>query len=400
MLKMKICFWIGRAYYRQAGTNRITCTIANELAKNHDVSILVTTDGVQKNVFEYDESIKIEKLKAANFVYRQPKKSFSGFINACIRAVNNKTGFFNHPKRYRILEKALYPTKYKTSLENFFQEKDYDIIVATASEMLWLATLSECINEKTKLFGWQHNDYQSYVSRKNILFWQKEELLKKYIPMLDQLVVLNPYDKEAYLKNLGLDVEYIGNPLTIQFERKANQNNKQFLFVGRLSDQKGIDFLIESFSIFAEHNDDWTAVIVGDGNANYRNSLIKQTWVKKVQDRIRFVGFTTDVLKYYLESSIYLMTSRYEGWGLVVTEAMHMGLPVIAFDITPMAYIIDHDENGIIVNKFDTKKFANAMIELANDYEKRVELSTAAIKKSEQFSLEVTIQKWEVLFHS
>ena len=396
---MKICFWIGNAYYRKAGTNKIVSTIANVLAKNHDVSILVTVDEIQENIFEYDERIKIEKLQAANFVYRKSKKDPVGFMHACIRVINNRTGFFNNSQRYKLLKKAFYAERYTTPLESFFQSKDYDVIIATGSEIMWLAVLSENINSKTKLIGWQHNSYDSYVTRKNILFWKKEEIVKRYIPKLDRLIVLNPYDKEVYLENLGIDVGFIGNPLTIQSEIKTDPMNKQFILVGRLADQKGIDLLLESFALFAEQNDDWKLVIVGDGKAGDRDELIKLAWEKEIQARVRFVGFTTDVMKYYLQSSIYLMTSRYEGWGLVVTEAMQLGLPVIAYDITPMEYIIDHTDNGLIVEKFDTKKYAVAMLKLANDYDMRSEMATAAIKKSEQFSLDVAIQEWLQLFN-
>lgn len=395
---MKICFWIGNAYYRKAGTNKIVCTVANELVKNHDVSILTALNNERESVFEYDERIKIEKLQAANFVYRKSKKSPIGFKQSFIRMINNKTGFFNNPQRYKIAKNAFYPEKYTTLLETFFLDKDYDVIIATGSEILWLAVLAENLTSKTKVFGWQHNNYKSYVNRKNVLFWKKEELLKRYIPKLDKLIVLNPYDKIAYSQNLDLKVDFIGNPLTIESSIKTNANNKQFIFVGRLSNQKGVDFLIDSFAFFCQHNNDWKLVVVGDGMERFRNRLIRRTWHKNVQDRVRFVGFTSDVLKYYLESSIYLMTSRYEGWGLVVTEAMHLGLPVIAYDIVPMEYLIDHSENGLIVGQFNTRRYAAAMLKLANDYEMRLKMSESAIKRSEDFSLEKIISEWKKCF--
>ena len=396
---MKICFWIGNAYYRNAGTNKVVCILANELVKHHDISILTTVSQAEDSVFQYDERVTIEKVQAANFVYKKSKRSLSGFIQACIRAINNKTNFFNTPKRCETLKKAFYPSKYIMPLEKFFSEKNYDIIIATGSEILWLAVMSGSTNPNTKRFGWQHNDYQSYVNRQNVLFWKKEEILKKYIPQLDSLVVLNPYDQKAYLDHLGLNVNYIGNPLTIKSNIKTNTENKQFIFVGRISSQKGVDFLIDSFATFCEQNEDWQLIIVGDGSPKYRDSLIRKAWDKEVQDRIRFVGFTENVLKYYLQASIYLMSSRYEGWGLVVTEAMHLGLPVIAYDITPMGYLIDHHKNGIIIEKFNTQKFAVAMTDLANDIEKRTEMSQSAIRKSACFSLEVIIREWEALFN-
>jgi len=265
-------------------------------------------------------------------------------------------------------------------------------------EILWLALMSDSLNSTSKLFGWQHSNYNSYVERKNILFWNKEEILKKYIPKLDGMIVLNPYDKIAYQQELGINVDFIENPLTFKSEIKTDPNNKKFIFVGRLSEEKGLDYLIESFAAFCRHNDDWELLIVGTGKL--RGEVINLVWKHGVQARVHFVGFQTDVVKYYLESSIYLMTSRYEGWGLVVTEAMQLGLPVISYDITPMEYIIDHAENGLIVGQFNTTRFAAAMLKLANDNDMRHRMASSAVKKSEQFSLEVIIEKWELLLGS
>lgn len=389
---MKICFWIGNAYYRKAGTNRIVCTIANELVKNHDVSILVTVNEHLNNAFEYDNRIKIEKLEDANAIYQQPldRKHLK------IRDQNNKTGYYNQPERYETLVEAFFSETYQKPLKVFFEKKKYDVIIASGMEILWLAVMADTLKVNSKLIGWQHSNYSSYVERENILFWKKEELLKRYIPKLDKLIVLNPYDKEAYLQELGLQVDFIENPLTIKSEIKTDPNNKHFIFVGRLVPDKGLELLVDSFASFCTHNDDWELIIVGDGRL--RSRFIRQVWKCGIQARVRFVGFKRDVIKYYLESSVFLMPSRYEGWGLVVTEAMQLGLPVISYDITPMEYIIDHAENGLIVGKFNTKRFAAAMLKLANDDEMRFRMSIAAIKKSEQFSLEVIMNKWLELF--
>ena len=393
---MKICFWIGNAYYRKAGTNKIVCTVANELVKNHDVSILVTAKEKDNNAFEYDARIKIEKLEAANFIYQKPLIDRDDRKHLKIRNKNDKTGYYNHPERSEVAAEAFFPEKHLKPLKSFFDEKEYDVIVASGVEILCLAVMADSLMASSKLFGWQHSNYDSYVERESILFWRKEELLKQYIPKLDKLIVLNPYDKENYFQELGLQVGFIENPLTIKSEIKTDPGNKRFISVGRLVPDKGLELLIDSFALFCKYNDDWELVIVGDGQL--RSPLIRQVWRRGVQARVHFVGFKTDVLNYYLESSIFLMTSRYEGWGLVVTEAMQLGLPVIAYDITPMEYIIDHGENGLIVGKFNATRFAAAMLKLANDDVMRQRMSIAAPKKSEQFSLEVIINKWLELF--
>ena len=393
--RMKICFWIGNAYYRQGGTNKIVSTIANELAKKYEVSLLITNIPNKESSFIYDESVTIIKFDAAKGVYEQKKNSLSSLINSSIRVYNNKTGFFNTTQRCEIMKNAYYPSDYINTFIDFFSDKSYDAIIATGQEILWLAILSEKLGPTIKTIGWQHSSYDAYTSQKGFMFWNKEELLKKYIPKLHNLVVLNRYDEEAYITNLGIKSISINNALTLKSDIKTDASKKQFFMAGRLTEQKGIFLLIEAFRLFCQHNQEWNLVIAGTGKL--RKKIIEKIWAYKIQDRVHLVGFTKDVKKYYLDSSIYLMTSRYEGWGLVVTEAFEMGLPVIAFDITPMDLIIDTGENGIIVQGYNVKKYAAAMLKLANDDSMRKRMSESAIIKAKHYELNKIIAEWNAL---
>ena len=395
---MKICFWIGNAYYRKGGTSKIVSTIANELAKQHEVSLLITNIPNKKASFIYNESITIIKFNAAKVVYEQEKNSPSSLINSSIRVYNNKTGFFNTPQRCEIMKNAYYPSDHLNTFIDFFSNKSYDAIIATGQEILWLAILSEKLNPTVKTIGWQHNSYSAYTNRKGFMFWNKEELLKKYIPNLHNLVVLNAYDEEAYITNLGIKPLCINNALTLKSDIKADASKKQFFMAGRFTKQKGIFLLIEAFRLFCQHNQEWTLVIAGTGKL--RKKIIEKIWEYKIQDRVHLVGFTKNMQKYYLDSSIYLMTSRYEGWGLVVTEAFEMGLPVIAFDITPMDLIIDTGENGVIVPKYNVKKYAAAMLKLANDDSMRKRMSESAITKAKHYELDKIVDEWNALLRA
>lgn len=358
---MKICFWIGSVYYRPGGTNVIVATIANKLALTHQVSLLVTHSPGKESLVPYHPSIEIIPHPTANKAHNSKKY---------------------HPQTL-------------AQLEEFFNTQGYDIIVATAQEILWLAMLAPKLTAKT--FGWQHNTYDAYLHTKNFMFWKKEPLLKKYIPQLNRLIVLSKYDVDAYKSHLNLDTLDINNCLTLKSAIKTDPAQKQFFMAGRFVPQKGMEYLIDAFNLFCKHNSEWRLVIAGDGPL--RSKIIKRVWHHKIQDRVQFVGFKDNILPYYLASSIYLLTSRYEGWGLVVTEAFELGLPVIAFDITPMDIMIDHGENGIIVQKYNVKKYAAAMLKLAKDDALRQKMHQAAIKKANAFDVDAIVQQWEDVFN-
>jgi len=395
---MKICFWIGNAYHRNWGTNKIVALIANELSKKYDVSLVVTERNIIKNYDFYDDNIEIISMPESKYIYKPSKKGFTSLLRSLVRVVNNKTSFFNAQGRVEIMKEAFYPGYLIDNFTDFFKNKQYDVIIASGHEIIWLALFADRLKPETKTIGWQHNSYGSYVSGKYAVFRNKEELLKKYIPNLNAFVMLNPYDADKYKEKLGIDAEYIYNALTLKAITKTDLSQKQFFMAGRFSRQKGVDLLIDAFKLFCKYNNEWTLIIAGDGKQRMRT--IKKVWENKIQDRVRLVGFVDNMEKYYLESSVYLMSSRYEGWGLVVPEALEFGLPVIAFDITPMDLMIDTGENGVIVQKFNIKKYAAAMLKLANDESLRKKMGEAAIIKAKEFDIENIVKRWEELLSS
>ena len=389
---MKICFWIGSAYYRPGGTSKIVSVITGELAKNHDVDILII-DKAGESRFEYDSAINIVRTNIVNAVYRRSKDNLKDYVNSSIRVINNKTGYFNTEKSVERLKEAFYPAKMRGEIADFLNTKNYDVIIATGSEIMWLATMHDQLD--AKLIGWQHNSYKSYFKRQNILFWQKETIAQKYLPLLDDFVLLNEYDQQEFDKMLGVKSTVIHNALTLTSDVKTNPAQKQFLMTGSLIRQKGVDTLLKAFQLFCEHNTEWKLIIAGEGKD--RNELIKKIWQYKIQERVHMIGFTSNIKDYFLSSSVYLMSSRFEGWGLVVTEAFEMGLPVVAFNITPMDIIIDTGVNGIIVEANNINHFTAAMLRLANDEKLREKMSEEAVKKAKNFNLDKIMGDWQNL---
>lgn len=389
---MKICVWTN-SIFKLGGTKRVITTVVNELIENNEVTILCHDNPKIENydMYKLDRRVKIEYFVQKE--YEDSKNTLGKKIRGFKKKLNNNTGYLNKPNKVEKLKNLFCPMWIQDKWVNFFNSKDYDVIIATAGYALTLSYISERIKAKT--IGWQHNCYDTYVMQKGILFWKKEEVLKKYLPKLNSYVVLNEYDKQDFMDKLGVTCVAMDNPRSFVSDVKTDINQKRFFVAARFVEAKGLDLLINAFAKFCEVDDEWELVIAGDGNAEMRRMVIDQVWKKGVQERVRFIGTTNNVEKYYLQSSVYLLSSRWEGWGLVIVEAFEMGMPVIAFDIVPVDLIITNGEDGILVDKFDVDKFAAAMVKLAHDDELRKTMGLKAIDKAEMFSEKRIAKQWQ-----
>ena len=197
------------------------------------------------------------------------------------------------------------------------------------------------------------------------------------------------------------NVVSISNPLTISplSSEIVPIKKKQFLFVGRLNFQKGIPFLLQVWREFNRTNvEEWQLVILGGGEEKNR---IEETIRKDNIRNIRIDPPTCDVEKYYEESVALLMTSIFEGFGLVLTEAMSRGCIPLAFNtFTSLHDIVRDGKNGFIIKPFDTQKYSLCLKQIVQDTVKREQLSKQATIDSKKFSIEIICDQWMKLFES
>lgn len=388
---MKICF-ITYNIFDLGGIQRVTSVIANELSKEHQVDILCTCGKykVDRSLYNLSENINIEineDLKRKSKIMQLSYK--------CLKEINKITSIFNREDMLNILTELYYPKKIRKRFINYLNDKEYDIVIGVAGEYsLLLGTIANDINTKT--IGWQHNSFDAYLNTRGRYFWNQDELFRKYIGNLNKHIVLTEYDRDMYKKNMNIDSDVIYNPKSFSSVEKSNVKNKQFLAAGRFTHQKGFDLLIESFNEFSKINTEWDLVIVGDGEEKkYIKQLINKYDLDK---RIRIENFTNDIKSYFLESSILLLPSRWEGMPMIVLEALEMGVPIISYDITASQQLIENNKEGILVNKFDVIEFSNAMVRMANSLKYRYNMSKNAIKKSKIFSVNEIVREWNDMF--
>ncbi len=242
-----------------------------------------------------------------------------------------------------------------------------------------------------KTIGCQHGSYTSVKYIWSILRWL---LFRR----LDAIVSLTNRDVPK-LKKHNKNVWVIPNPVTFYPERPAILENKLILSIGRIDFPKGYDLLLDVFTLFCKENKDWKLRIVGDGPL--RGKIEKDIDKKGLRGRISLLSSSNLILEEYLKASIYLMTSRTEGFPMVLLEAQACGLPIIAFDCeTGPAEIVTNRKNGYLIEMSNLKEMSNRLLELCADFQKRKAFGQNARESVKHFYPEVVYGKWDELFES
>lgn len=213
-------------------------------------------------------------------------------------------------------------------------------------------------------------------------------LSKEYIPICKRLGKIS----EDY------KFRVIGNPVSLTpAEFDLNDKANECVFVGRLDPVKGIDRLLRIWSKVESIVPDWNLTIVGDG--------IEMPMVQNLIRTLNLKGVTLDgyqkqVDKYYRRAKIYCMCSTYEGFPMVLPEAMAYGVVPIAFDsFASYRTIVTDGESGVSVTPFDEDKYAMELISLMQDRTKLNRMQIACMKKAEDFTPDVIFALWDNLFN-
>lgn len=384
---MKICF-IMEKISTVGGVQRVVLTLANELSKFHEVTIISIMDTKAQfdSIYEVSETIKVDLNKD---LMKSP--FFSKAIRSFIKISNKKIGILNNKYLYQILEKSFYPREIKRKFIQYINENDYDVVIGVEGFCSFLlATISDDIS--CKKIGWQHNSYEAYLQNKGRYYWNQDQLFMNNIPKLNEYIVLTNHDRDMFKKFFDIDCTVIYNPLSFSSNQKSNLKNKKIISLGRFTAQKGFDNLIKSFSLINSKYNQWTLEIYGEGeDENLLQQLIREN---NLQKQVQLKPITKNVAQVLCNASIYAMSSRWEGFGLVVTEALECGLPVVAFNTTGPSEILSNANCGILVEGQNIDDFAKALEVIMSDYEYRKQLSTNSIERANAFNVESIAQLW------
>lgn len=358
MKKKKHVAFLIMNFSNGGGTERVTSVIANNLKKrNYDISVISCQNG-EKSRFFLENGVNLFSLhgeKENNKILR-------------------KIGTYNTLKKIVI-------------------EKKIDVIIAV-DVALYLYLFPLQLQHLCKCIAWEHFHY--YIARNGIIRFARK-LAARYA---DCIVVLGKADLNNYQNHIKKikHIQYIYNPITVKIDPSANMKSKKIIAMGRLEREKGFDLLIESWNKIEKDFPDWTLNIFGEGSL--REILEKQIQNYNLKN-IHFGGYVENVDIEFLQSSIFVLPSRYEGFGLVLTEAQAKGLPCIAFDCKEgPSEIIDDGINGFLVEPLDTEMLADKLRVLMGDEKLRNKFSRNSTKNLDRFNLDKIINEWIVLIEN
>lgn len=352
---MKILYLI-HGIFNSGGMEKIVLGKANYLAEyGYDVSIITT-----------------EQRERGNFFYLSKKVKRIDF-NINYSSTNGR--FFK-----KVLLYPLKQYRHKRLLVKFLNENPQDIVISTfGNEVGFINDLKD----GSKKIGEIHFSrfFRSQYNRKGFFglidkYRQSRDLEKA--KAFDKFVVLTEEDR-LYWKGLT-NIVVIPN-FSLFSNHSALLDNKRAIAVGRLCYQKGYERMIKAWSEIVRYYPDWHLDIYGGGE--YREKLVKIINDLGLKDNISIFPPVLNIEKEYLNSSIYLMTSRYEGLPMVLIEAMMHGLPAVVMDCKcgPRDIVVN-GTTGFLVKEGDITDFVNKTILLIESKEQRKLMGVSAKERS------------------
>lgn len=247
-----------------------------------------------------------------------------------------------------------------------------------------------------RTIGWDHLNYPGRAKNR-----RQMRVIRAAVPRLDAYVVLTDADAEDYRRELpGIDTEIVVIRNAVSWPVAAEPpalDAPVVVSAGRLSGRKGQRRLIKAFAPVAAAHPDWQLHIYGTGSK--RRALRAHIRELGLQSQVTLRGFTDDLPDALRNASVYAMASRWEGFPLVLIEAMSVGLPLIAFDCPRgPGEIIRHSENGLLIENGRVGAYARALEQLIEDAELRRRLGRQALLDADQYTIQSIAADWERLF--
>lgn len=380
-----VLFYIAR-YPGYGGIESITTLFANHLASDlkYKVSII--------SCVQQDESILLEKLNSGILFYKLPN----------IKKINSEENqtFFNKIVEDNHIDTIIYQDSYYPNedlLINVSNRNHINIIcVEHNAPDCGIKSMRFAINStpwyniyrkiKINYFNRLGSIKEKKRKQKLYHFCNKYIVLSKgYIPIFLELNKISNPNK----------IEAIENPISIPIIDKFINKDNICLYVGRFSNQKGLMYLLNIWrEVEKDKNcNDWKLILVGDGDKRLE---VEKYICKENLKRVYLEGFKTNVIPYYKKASILCMTSIFEGFPMVLPEAMGYGVVPIAFNsFAAINDIIDNNKNGFIIKPYDIKAYKDSLVKLMKETELRQKLALNSIDKTKDFTPEKIWRKWD-----
>lgn len=356
------------------GIEKSIAALANMLCDKYEVEIACTYKLFENSVFPINDKVKII------------------YLTDVVPNRNEIKDALKRKKFFRLFSQCFYAMKVlhkrRKTMIKYIKNCDSDVVIATRdifSEMLGNYGNDSCIK-----IGWEHNHYHGdYKYASNIIRSNKN---------LDYLVLVSKSLRQFYSREIGKSkckCVYIPNVIEKIPNELAPLNNKRLISVGRLSPEKGFMDLLKIFTILHKDYPDWSLDIVGDGVE--KEKLSNYIDKHNLGEVVTLHGFRDKdyIDKLLHESSIYLLTSFTESFGIVLIEAMSHGVPCIAFDSAEGAKeLIFSGRNGYLIKNRSYSAFLKKVEDLINSKKERKRVGKISRDGVEQYTCEVVSEQW------
>lgn len=351
----KICFLIGNLN-NFGGTERVSSIIANELSESgYDISMASIIDG-DKPFYPLNDKIKVTSLSKSNIriLYQTPKIIYN--------------------------------------LRRLIKNEGIDILIVVDTMSVWFS-IPAVLGLDIKHIGWEHFNFNSDLGKSSRRI--SRQLAARYC---DSVVTLTETDKKYWLNGTKhqSQITAIPNPAPFSVQNDFHkEKTKIVLAVGRLTQIKGFDVLLKAWVEVNKSKPNWKLLIVGEGED--RSKLEKFINKNNLTNSVELVGKTNDVSQYYKKAEIYCLSSHFEGFPMVLLEALSFGLPVVSFDCDTGPAEILEGTGSILVPQDDIGSLAKSLVNLMNNDENRKVISVKSKNKAELYQTENILKQWIAL---
>ncbi|WKL45992.1 glycosyltransferase family 4 protein [Flavobacterium pectinovorum] len=371
---MKIIYTI-HGTCNPGGMERVLINKVNYLANLPNYDVYIITSGQRGRAPFYEISSKVKCIDLdVNY-----SETIEG--NPIIRLYDSAIKHFRHKSR---LKKKLFELKADIVVSMFTNDVDFLHKIKDGSRKILEIHFSRGFRLLKDRKGIMRlvDVYMTYLN---------DRIVAKY----DRFVVLTHQDRESWKSKKNISVIYNAVP---NGDNKivSSLDNKKALAIGRIVYQKNMELLVDLWAEISKKHPDWILTIVCVGNSIELQEKIKSKSLDKI---INLVPSTNSIEDYYIESSLYLMTSRFEGLPMVLLEAQNYGLPIVSFDCEcGPREIINHKENGYIIEETNETDFVEKVSMILENETLRKEFGSNAKTNSLKFSEENIMQQWLELF--
>lgn len=357
------------------GIAKVTILKANELArKGFEVYILVSDHNNKQT--QLNSNVKLINLNI-NY-YKDDWKSYFHVLKGII--IKRK--------------------QHKNKLKKILNQIQPDVVISVGqSEKYFLPyikgpwkTIREFHYDKLYRIRSANNFFQKFIAR-IVNFYDLNFIIKKF----NKIVVLTNEDKIHNWINKD-NVFVIPNPIVVKPFVLPSFENKKIVAVGRLVEVKNYRSMICAFKKVAEKHPDWILEIWGEGNLKIQ--LQNEISNLNLKENIILKGTTDNLNEIYGNASLLLMTSKYEGWGLVLTEAMSYSIPVISYDCPyGPKEIVEDGINGFLIPSGKENLFAEKICFFIENPEVLKDFCKKANVSIRKFDIDKIMNKWIEVFN-